>query len=244
MYEGPCLVHFHIPRTRGTWLRQSLISHLVKYCAPDQIFFVNGSSEFGCAHGTYLDLCRLPKDYLYNIRFITGHIPVSVLDLLPNAFSFTVLREPVERCLSEYWFCYHDANNPAHRFARTLSPVEFCRQGYGQARNGHARYLSGAVYANQPMSDCGVLRNAKRNLKRFDLIGIESQIDRFVKALSAIGIGGMKMNGSANASKRLRRTTVEERELLKQENWIDYELYDDTLRPPFSNPLSDTAAMP
>jgi hypothetical protein len=235
MYTGPCLVHFHIPRTRGTWLRQSLISRLSKYSQPDQIFFVNGSSEFGCMHGSYQDLCDLPRAALSRLRLVTGHLPPSVLDLLPDAFSFTILRDPVERCLSDYWFCHDDPTNPAHLFARTLSPVDFCRQGYGQARNGHARYLSGAVYATTPLSDDEVLRTASRNLKRLDLIGIDSQIDRFIKALGAVGLSGMEMNGSTNATKRLRPVTSEERELLKRENWIDYELYSDAQHPAASS---------
>jgi hypothetical protein len=225
MYHAPCLVHFHIPRTRGTWLRQSLILHLLKYCRADQIYFVNGSSEWGCAHGSYVDLCQLPKYQLSRLRLITGHMPISVLDLIPDVFCFTVLRDPVERSLSDYWFCHCDTSSPAHSFARTLSPVEFCRRGYSQARNGHARFLSGVAYAMEPLSDNELLRAAAQNLTRFNLVGMEAEFDQFIQGLGIVGVRGMEMIGSRNAINRLRHVTSEERQQLRRENWVDYQLF-------------------
>jgi hypothetical protein len=229
--SASCLVHFHIPRTRGTWLRQSLIRHLSAFYRPDQIFFVGGPSECGCAHGGYETLWQLPKRRLSQLRLVTGHMPASIFDLMPNAFFITILRDPLERCLSDYWFCYHDTTNPAHRFARALSPIEFCRRGYGQARNGHARYLSGAVYRADPWSDREILRRAMRALERIDLFGFDGDLELFFRTLDvSAGIHELEMSGSLNSAERLWAISDDERALIVRENWIDYRLYEAALR--------------
>jgi hypothetical protein len=226
-----CLVHYHIPRTRGTWLRQSLIPHLLAFYRPDQIFLVDGPSEWGCAHGTYQTLCQLPRHRRSELRMIAGHMPVSIFDLAPNAFFFTILRDPVERCLSDYWFCYHDKTNPAHPYARALSPIEFCRQGYGQARNGHARYLSGAAYNRSLWNDGEILKRAMKALTRMDLLGVDSQLEQFLQTLQAsVGIHGLEMSGSVNSAERLWAVSGDERALIARENWIDCKLYEAALQ--------------
>src|SRR5271165_3234705 len=148
-----CLIHFHIPRTGGTWFRQSLIQHLLKLYNPAQIFFVGGCPEWNCASGSYQDLLSLSLRARSRLRLITGHMPIDVLDKFQDCYRVTVLRDPLERCISDYWYCYEEQKNPAHAAARTLSPAEFCLGGFGQARNGQARYLSGIVFSPAAIGD-------------------------------------------------------------------------------------------
>jgi hypothetical protein len=219
-----CLIHFHIPRTGGTWLRQSLIQHLRELHDPDQLFFVDGGPEWDCAYGTYQDLLNLSATARSRLRLITGHMPIDVLDFFGDARGITVMRDPLERCLSDYWHCFSDENNPAHKFARSLSLVEFCVQGFGQARNGHSRYLSGAVYSRDALSDEILLDRARTNLEKFALVGIFENMHPFIHGLERFGIRNIELSGYRNRAMRFRKPSPDEAEALKGENRIDYSL--------------------
>jgi hypothetical protein len=221
-----CLIHFHIPRTGGTWLRQSLIQHLLKTRSPDQIFFVGGVPEWGCAFGTYQDLLSLSPEARSRLRLVTGHMPIGVLDLFQDAYSVTVMRDPLERSISDYWYCFRAEENPAHASARALSLVEFCIRGFSQARNGQARYLSGGVFSSETIEGDEMLRRAKTKLARFDLVGILDDICPFLNNLEMLGLRGMKTNGFSNKAARCRQLSAQEISTLKNANLIDYELYD------------------
>ena len=175
-------VHFHIPRTGGTWLRTCLLRHFQQRYVPEQVFLVDLPNEYGFPFGSYAELENMDGRRRSRLRYVAGHMPIGVLDLFSNAFVFTALRDPVERALSDYWYCYHIAENPAHPFARQLSPGEFCRHGYGQAKNGIARYLSGAVYSDELMTDQEMRHKAIENLERFDLVGFQDDLQSLVKS--------------------------------------------------------------
>lgn len=221
-----CLIHFHIPRTGGTWLRRSLIPYFLQSYSPDQIFFVDGGSEWGCSFGSYEDLQSLSKAKRTRLRFVTGHMPSTVFDLFDDAFTCTIVREPIERALSDYWYCYHSDESPAHSFAKILSPGEFCRHGYSQSQNGQTRYLSGAAYSPRSVDYSEMLTRAEANLGRFDLVGVDSNMNQFLKSLPIVGVADLPMSGDRHAKDRLSKPSCEDLALIRQHNLLDYRLYE------------------
>lgn len=221
-----CFIHFHIPRTCGTWLRQSLIAELVKTCEPDQIFFVDGGPEWGCSFGPYRDLLEMDEGKRSRLRFVAGHMPTSVLGLFDQPFSFTIMREPTDRALSDYWYSYHTVENPAHPFARRLSPAEYCRQGFGQARNGHARYLADVAISGEQLSDAELLRRGARTLAHLNLVGLYGHLAPFLSTLEETIGTRISMSGERNEMARLRPPTDEELKVIRESNAVDYALYE------------------
>ena len=193
---------------------------------PEQVFLVDLPNEYGFPFGSYAELENMDGRRRSRLRYVAGHMPIGVLDLFSNAFVFTALRDPVERALSDYWYCYHIAENPAHPFARQLSPGEFCRHGYVQAKNGIARYLSGAVYSDELMTDQEMRHKAIENLERFDLVGFQDDLQSLVKSLPIVDAGKIKMHGDRNAMVRLSTLSDEDIAIIKECTAVDRELYE------------------
>jgi len=55
---------------------------------------------------------------------------------------FTFLRDPVERAVSDYYFCRRDPANEAHAAAMKLSLIEFAEANYSFVGNGLVRRLT------------------------------------------------------------------------------------------------------
>jgi hypothetical protein len=91
------VIFLHIAKTAGT----SIIHFFRQRLPQDSV----------CSHGDFLSL---PKDdlarqqALKQFKFLSGHFGYDdVAALLPEAYSFTFLRDPVDRVLSFYKFCMH-----------------------------------------------------------------------------------------------------------------------------------------
>jgi len=91
------VVFLHIAKTAGT-----SITHFFRRRLPAHSI---------CSHGDFL---AFPKQSgaalraLEKFQFISGHFGYSdIAYLLPQAYSFTFLRDPVDRALSFYRFCLH-----------------------------------------------------------------------------------------------------------------------------------------
>lgn len=226
--EVRALVHFHLPRTGGTWLRQSLVRHFRSACAGADIWFVNGREELGCAAGPDAALAALPAARRAELRLVSGHMRPETLDLFEDGFKITVLRDPVERALSDYWYCWHKPENPAHAAARALDPVTFCLQGHSQARNGQARYLSGAAYGAE-MGEAEMLARARETLSRFDLVGLDCALGGLLDGLCAAGFGRVASQGDRNEAARLYEVSHADAAKLWAANALDVALYEEVL---------------
>jgi hypothetical protein len=91
------VVFLHIAKTAGT----SIVHFFRRRLPGDAI----------CSHGDFLQFDGDSADRgrsLADYRFVSGHFGYSdVAALLPDAYSFTFLRDPVDRVLSLYKFCLH-----------------------------------------------------------------------------------------------------------------------------------------
>ena len=82
--------YFHIPKSAGTCFTTSLAS--VRSVSPS--FFANDEMSNKTAAG------------LEGSDIVAGHLSHDdYARHFPDRLAFTVLRDPVERCLSWYWYC-------------------------------------------------------------------------------------------------------------------------------------------
>ena len=224
--DDVCLVHIHLPRTGGTSLRQTLIPLLLRRLTPDRIFLVDHGPEHGCRCGSLSDLERFVANRPGVLRFISGHIPVETAGLVANAFTFTVLRAPLERALSDYWYCFHARENPAHAAARRLSPLGFCTGQHGQSCNGQARYLSGVAFDGGTLSDAQMLGRSKAALDTIDGVGVFEHLPEMLDALCAIaGVPPVGALERLNAAERLTSVSAHDRSRIAEINRLDEILY-------------------
>lgn len=106
----PQVIFIHIPKTAGSSINEYFSSFIGR----------RGSSDF-----LPIDIFRNTDDWAYaevneeglqkarTSKFITGHIDWHTLEKIrhPHAFTFTFLRDPVERLVSAYHYLHHIDEN-------------------------------------------------------------------------------------------------------------------------------------
>ena len=163
------LVLLHIPKTAGTTLMTLLIE---RFAGSGMLLPENGSFV-----GTR------PEDVL-EYRFVSAHVGTAFIDQMPvRPRVITVLRDPVERSISTYFFMRsvdeslitHPAVLEAMAHAREVD-LPTCLERYPEDAAYHlgdvqTRFLGGLdPHAEAPADDASFER-AVANLKAIDIVG-------------------------------------------------------------------------
>jgi hypothetical protein len=153
------LVFLHVPKTGGTALGAFAKSHF----PPEEIAVV--------ANERNLVPAMLEK------RYFSGHVGAHVLDgLAQPAVTLTVLREPVERALSEYSYrrtAKPHPDTPADEVAefyraQAWTIEEYARQGTGNAVT--------TMLGGENGSDAERLARARERLLRLEVVGVHERL--------------------------------------------------------------------
>jgi len=136
-------------------------------------------------------------DSLKNIGFISGHVGYDFCrSLLPNRFSFTFLRDPIERVISMYYFCR--AQDPTlyeiYERANTLDFKSFLRAAFNDQwikkniwNNQVWQLAHGYAHQdNRTISDFHeeeLLDLAKRHLEEISYIGFTETFSKDCQAI-------------------------------------------------------------
>jgi hypothetical protein len=114
------IIFLHIAKTAGT----SVVEFFRERFTPAEII----------SHGDFMQYCHsepIPAQIIERCRFVSGHFGYSqVADYLDKTYSFTFLRDPLDRILSFYRFCMNEdmqQNFAVARAARDLGLEGFMR---------------------------------------------------------------------------------------------------------------------
>ena len=107
-------IFMHIQKTAGT----SIVNLARNEYDPNQVVshgdYLNGCSERDCSLDSIVNVRGLSPKEFSNKSFVSGHFGFDFAKpLLNGRYSFTFLRDPIERILSYYYFC------------RTRDPLEY-----------------------------------------------------------------------------------------------------------------------
>jgi len=86
---------------------------------------------------THGDFLNMDMDQIHKTAFVSGHFGFDYIEsLLKYRYSFTFLRDPIERILSLYYFCRHQPKSefPIYRFAQELDLEKFLQAGFEPGR--------------------------------------------------------------------------------------------------------------
>lgn len=176
------LIFIHIPKTGGKTLSRFLRNQY------QSKIHVNSPESKKIADLFDMEVQIVRKiifmDYLQNgYNFISGHIA-----LFPefwemkekfNYSAIIMLRDPVDRYFSHYFYNYYKRGD---HFRIDKDFDQYLESERGQAIGSlMTSYLCG-IPMNSPIEE--KVDSAKRNLERFDHIGILEKIDEFTKAIS------------------------------------------------------------
>ena len=117
----PTIIFLHIPKTAGSTLH----TILQKQYPGDQLCHLKGDPHIDTAITNFKSMDSTQKK---QIRLLTGHFEFGIHQWLPQtAVYFTLLRHPVERVLSYYYFILRNPEHPRHeemsRNKTSVSPI-------------------------------------------------------------------------------------------------------------------------
>lgn len=217
------LNHIHIPRTGGVYLRNHTIATL-KSLSID--FFASN-------HYT------ITKENFLNKKFISGHFARTADDFIDTNISFTILRDPVDRYVSN--FLYISKNHSMSEFEKWL----YDDQIINIQSNLQSRCISSKIniekynetdYRLRPYSAwfIGNDTSISRSIQFLDYIdfvwtydNMNSAIDEYQEILyKNFGISPFSNKNKMNSNHRSIKITKEHRDIIENINSIDMEIYE------------------
>lgn len=194
--SGHPVVFHHVPKCAGTSVARAL---RMRYL-PSQTGIVSGAS-FYAAKALHPDYAALQTGHvaphvrdlreqilvyhMYNgVRCIAAHVQFSprAYDLFSDTYKFvTVLREPVSRYISHYFWDF----NGSEEWARiTVDLDEFVESEMGaQYGTLFGEFFSGLA-SNSNFGSAEAVEAAKRNLDKFAVVGFLDDMERFRQNLT------------------------------------------------------------
>lgn len=167
---GPLLLFLHIPKTAGSTLR-----HIIERQYPPDAILIQHQPTIQQAVGA------LPQGSADRLQVVMGHLWFGAHALLPRPATYlTVLRDPIDRIISHYYFVQRDPEHHLHQIVQGMSLEEYVTSGCStEIYNDQTRLLAGGapVDTGQPSSE--ILATAKQNLARhFAVVGLTEEFDR------------------------------------------------------------------
>jgi Sulfotransferase family len=217
---GTALLFLHIPKTAGTTLHRII----EREYNPLRIYTIEGGAiDWSIDH-----FKKLPERRRGTLSVVKGHMSFGLHEFLPQRSTYiTFLRDPVDRCLSSYYYSMGNPLNPFHdRIKREkIDVLTFLDAGYWH-QNLQCKMLAGIdrreyrpvelmrqmrrLGARPPgpeldrWSNAETLEKAKENLVRFfSFVGVS---DRFSDGLVLLKhIFGWKLPSYSNYRKSRAR---------------------------------------
>jgi hypothetical protein len=218
--DRSALIFVHLPKTAGTTLNR-----LIEWeYSPFEMFTVDPYF----IHWSNARLRKFPAERLRRFRVFKGHLPFGLHESLPQAATYlTVLREPVDRAISTYYFMKNYVLHPMHRrIKRAGWTLEEFIQNVPR-NNIQCKYLANVGWDEEVTE--AIYERARSNLERhFSVVGLT---ERFEETLALLKVRfGWKLDQYLSFNRtpdrppkrKLPATTVE---LIQQYNRWDVELY-------------------
>ena len=172
----------HIGKCAG-----STVNNYLKSCYPKEVQF----STDGWHPGRSVSQFRMKtQEQRYKYECITGHATNQLLGFVhPDTKLVTVLRDPVERTISNYWYMRQDKKHSCHRDAMRMSMLQMLRNRHPGLGSQMVSNLSGMKWERaeaHPANGKLAIDRAIRALGRYHLIGWVDDMEAFGHALQRL----------------------------------------------------------
>lgn len=213
------LIFLHIPKACGT----TLIKLLTRWFDRDAIYMIGTRAREEVMN----DLSAKTRDKHSAIRLIVGHAAFGLHEAFgePGASYITVLRDPVERLLSHFYYARRNPRHPLHPALASgaLGIIELAER----RANLQTRYLGGAL---ETTPDETTLAAAKENIRNhFVVAGVAERFDETVILLHRVF--GRRLFPFASENVSVNREAIASLDAsmlraLRDLHALDYALYD------------------
>ncbi len=222
------VIFLHLPKTAGKTLNLIIQNQY----RPEDIYSLPLNQKK--IPGAIETLRELPVKKKKNIRVLKGHMDFGLHTDLPNPATYiTILRDPVERAISNYYFVTGDPGHPMHAFTKSKSLAQWAALPNNNFNNGQIRMLAGIHYKTEPLTR-QTLEIAKKNLdNHFSVVGLTERFDESVILLKReLGWNWPFYTRQNVTGKKIARENIPASaiEIIKKLNQLDIELYEHAAR--------------
>ncbi len=222
------IIFLHIPKAAGTTLRYILereyghenVHHLTPPIGEDDLRAVEEKSRSA------------------NRRVITGHFPYGVHEIFGDSSRyFTILREPVDRVISHYYFVLQQKD---HYLYEKVAGTKMSLEDYvasdltTEIDNGQLRMLAGHRWKGREIAIGSVTaelqEEVRQNIKRhFDFVGFSDRFDE--TALGLQKFYGWKTPNYTSVNVTKKRASAQDvpdsvKQIVRERNRLEIELYE------------------
>lgn len=203
-------IFMHIPKTGGTTLNSIFRNQYDKNQFYDHLFPIDDMRK------KYNELDQEAKN---NIKAVSGHYSYGINKIFSKSFTyFTMLRNPVERVISLYYFL--KSTPTIYPEMKDMTFTEFIDWSR-EAKNGQTKQVSG-LWGNPSVE------KAKENLRTFRVIGLTERFDESLFLMKkAFGWSDIEYNSLNITKKRPLKSELSQKviSLIEEHNQLDFELY-------------------
>ena len=217
----------HIPKTAGTSVRLALDQAFAPYTVlPDAFMMARNGGRYPPINILQPSLSVQPNP----VRLLRGHYPFAACCLLREPLTITVLRDPVQRSISELRHLVSIGILDQATIARSLEAGVLPAMSNGQVRFLSERFDARLPWdepseANSELAlDQSDLEVALRALDSIDLIGLVEDMPSFATRLKRVT--GVELPGDkANVGTTQLALNAGHIEIIRQNNLLDALLY-------------------
>jgi hypothetical protein len=180
------------------------------------------------------DLAQCPEEKRRSLQLIYGHMPFGVHWFLPQPCTYiTLLRHPVDRVLSHYYYAWHNPKHYTHEIVteNNMSLSEYVENGILDLNNGQVRAIAGHSHQQYPFGDQPeeLLHQAQSNLDTFfSFVGTTEQFDESLLLLKRqLNLTNFLYTRTNVNPSRRRQAPVsdDDIECIQHYNQLDIQLY-------------------
>jgi galactose-3-O-sulfotransferase len=217
--DNQALIFLHIPKTAGTTLNRIIEWQY----NPLSIFTMDPYR----IRATPERLKELPEARRRRLRMVRGHFYYGVHEFLPQGATYiTMLREPVARFLSAYYFLQRRPLHPMHRkvTSERIGVEDFIRLT-PHRQNLQCSLIAG-IKSNGKCEE-RTLDIAKANLeKSFSVVGISERFEESLMLMAKTFDWDVPFYENRKVSKNRPKVEASAVEMIKEHNRLDIELYE------------------
>jgi len=217
--DGRAVIFLHIPKTAGTTLNR-----IIEWQYNPLAIFTMDPYRI---RATPARLQRLSERRRRSLRMVRGHLYYGIHEFLPQgATYFTMLREPVARFFSSYYFIQRRPLHPMHRKVTTerIGVEDFIRLT-PRRHNLQCSLIAGI--RNDGTCDDRILDKAKENLaKSFSVVGISERFEESLMLMAKTFDWEIPFYENRKVSKTRPQIDPNAVEMIRDHNRLDLELYE------------------
>jgi len=213
------VIFLHVPKTAGTTLNRIIEWQY----NPIDIFTMDPYR----IRATPERLMQLPEARRRRLRMVRGHFYYGVHQYLPQESTYiTMLREPVARFLSAYYFLQRRPLHPMHRKVKSerIGVEDFIRLT-PQRQNLQCSLIAGIKSPGK--CEESTLEIAKENLaKSFSIVGLSERFEESLMLIAKTFQWEIPFYENRKVAKTRPKVEANAVDMIKEHNRLDLELYE------------------